>query len=55
MRFALDFSGADRLLFASDHPRVQPREILEPFRGLNLPAKQQDLILRSNARQLFRL
>jgi predicted TIM-barrel fold metal-dependent hydrolase len=55
MRFALDFSGADKLLFASDHPWVQPREILEPFRSLGLSANTESLILRDNARQLFRL
>ena len=55
MRFALDFSGADKLLFASDHPWVQPKEILEPLRSLKLPANTETLILRGNARQLFRL
>jgi predicted TIM-barrel fold metal-dependent hydrolase len=55
MRFALDFSGADKLLFASDHPWVQPKEILEPLRSLQLPANTETLILRGNARQLFRL
>jgi len=55
MRFALDFSSADKLLFASDHPWVQPKEILEPLRSLKLPANTESLILRDNARQLFRL
>ena len=55
MRFALDFSSADKLLFASDHPWVQPQEILEPLRSLRLPASTETLILRDNARQLFRL
>jgi predicted TIM-barrel fold metal-dependent hydrolase len=55
MRFALDFSGADKLLFASDHPWVQPQEILVPLRSLKLPAQTESLILHDNARQLFRL
>jgi predicted TIM-barrel fold metal-dependent hydrolase len=55
MRFALDFSGADKLLFASDHPWVQPKEILDPFRSLQLPANTESLILRDNAHQLFQL
>lgn len=55
MRFALDFTSADKLLFSSDHPWVQPKEILEPFRSLKLPANTENLILRANARQLFRL
>jgi len=55
MRFALDFSGADKLLFSSDHPWVQPREILDPLRSLKLSANHENLILRDNARQLFHL
>jgi predicted TIM-barrel fold metal-dependent hydrolase len=51
----LDFSSADKLLFASDHPWVQPKEILEPLRSLKLPANTETLILRGNAHQLFRL
>lgn len=55
MRFALDFSGADKLLFSSDHPWVQPEEILNPLRGLQLPAATEAKILSGNARTLFRL
>ncbi len=55
MRFALDFSGEDRLLFSSDHPWVQPQEILAPLRSLNLPATTAAKILGGNARALFDL
>lgn len=55
MRFALDFSGPDRLLFSSDHPWVQPREILDPFLSLGLPAATRRKVLSANARTLFRL
>jgi predicted TIM-barrel fold metal-dependent hydrolase len=55
MRFALDFSGPDKLLFASDHPWVQPREILEPFLSLKLSPAAQAKILAGNARKLFTL
>ena len=55
MRFALDFSGPDRLLFSSDHPWVQPQEILEPLRSLRLPAATEAKILSGNARRLFGL
>jgi len=55
MRFALDFSSADRLLFSSDHPWVQPKEILDPLRSLKLPPADEVKILAGNARQLFRL
>jgi predicted TIM-barrel fold metal-dependent hydrolase len=53
MRFALDFSSADKLLFSSDHPWVQPSEILDPFHSLQLPLQTQRQILRDNARTLF--
>ena len=55
MRFALDFTTADKLLFSSDHPWVQPAEILQPLRSLQLPPKDEALILAGNARQLFNL
>jgi len=55
MRFALDFSSADKLLFSSDHPWVQPQEILDPLRSLNLDATTEVKILSGNARQLFNL
>ena len=55
MRFALDFSSADKLLFSSDHPWVQPKEILDPLRSLNLPAATEANILSGNARKLFQL
>lgn len=55
MRFALDFSGPDKLLFSSDHPWVQPKEILDPFLSLKLPAATEAKILSGNARKLFKL
>lgn len=55
MRFALDFSGEDRLLFASDHPWVAPAEILQPLLSLGLPVETRGKILGRNARALFQL
>lgn len=55
MRFAIDFSGLDRLLFASDHPWVEPRLIVDTLRSLNVPAHDENRILSENARQLFDL
>ncbi|MEZ0276391.1 MAG: amidohydrolase family protein [Roseimicrobium sp.] len=55
MRFALDFSSADRLLFSSDHPWVQPDVILKDLRSLKLPAAGEAKILGGNARELFGL
>lgn len=55
MRFALDFSSAGKLLFSSDHPWVEPKDILDPLRSLKLPAADEQKILSGNARQLFGL
>jgi predicted TIM-barrel fold metal-dependent hydrolase len=55
MRFALDFSSSDRLLFSSDHPWVEPKVILDALHSLNLPADEEQKILSGNARQLFQL
>jgi predicted TIM-barrel fold metal-dependent hydrolase len=55
IRFAIEFSGADRLLYSSDHPWVQPREIMDPLRSLNLPAAAEAKILSGNARSLFQI
>ena len=53
MRFALDFSGPDRLLFSSDHPWVQPQQIIDPFLSLKLPEPIQAKVFSGNARRLF--
>lgn len=55
MRFALDFSSEDKLLFSSDHPWVEPQAILDPLRSLKLTASTEAKILGSNARTLFDL
>jgi len=55
MRFACDMMGSDRLLYASDHPWVDPRLILDNLRSLKLSASDEEKILRGNARQLFDL
>ena len=55
MRFALDFTTADKLLFSSDHPWVQPAEILQPLRSLQLAPTDEAKILAENARRLFQI
>jgi len=55
IRFLHGLVGPERLLFASDHPWVQPDLILSALRSLHLPADQEAAILHSNARRLFRL
>jgi len=55
MRFALDFTSEERLLFSSDHPWVQPGEILAPLRSLKLSAGTEARLLGGNARELFQI
>jgi predicted TIM-barrel fold metal-dependent hydrolase len=55
MRYACDFMGADRLLYASDRPWVNPKDILDGLRNLQLPADDEAKILGGNAGKLFRL
>ena len=53
MRFALDMMGPDHLLYASDHPWVDPKLITNCLASLKLPADIQGKILEQNARRLF--
>ena len=47
--------GPERLLFASDHPGVEPRVILDAFVAAKLPAAAVEKVCSSNARRLFNL
>ena len=51
----LDFAGVDRLLFASDHPWVDPRLIAGNVKSLRFPAEDEKKIFSGNARNLFKL
>ncbi len=53
MKYCYDLVGPDRLLFASDHPWVEPSLILRELRSLKLPASDEEKILGGNARRLF--
>ena len=55
VRYAYDFAGADRLLFASDHPWVDPRLIAGNVKSLRFPAEDEKKIFSGNARNLFKL
>lgn len=55
IRFAVDLLGSERLLFASDHPWVQPDVILSALREASLSRAQEQAILCNNACRLFRL
>lgn len=53
MKFAYEFAGPDRLLYASDHPWVDPSLIADDLRSLKLPAADERKIFTDNARKLF--
>src|SRR5882724_9075335 len=53
IRYGYDFVGPDRLLYASDHPWVDPKLIAANVTGLKLPAADEAKIFRSNAVRLF--
>jgi aminocarboxymuconate-semialdehyde decarboxylase len=55
MKFAHEFVGADRLLFSSDHPWVDPALILGELAQLQLPPADVRKILGGNAQKLFGL
>jgi predicted TIM-barrel fold metal-dependent hydrolase len=55
MKYGYDFMGPDRLLYASDHPWVDPQLIADDLASLKLPRADEQKIYRDNARALFRL
>jgi predicted TIM-barrel fold metal-dependent hydrolase len=55
MRYAYDFAGPDRLLFATDHPWVDPNLIVRGIESLKLRRQEEEKIFAGNARRLFRL
>jgi predicted TIM-barrel fold metal-dependent hydrolase len=53
-----DFAGPDRLLFATDHPWVDPNLIVRSIESPKLPREDEEKIFAGNARQIsdrFRL
>ncbi|MBM4435632.1 MAG: amidohydrolase [Actinobacteria bacterium] len=55
LRYGLEMVGPDRLLFASDHPWVEPDLIIPLVEGLNLPPADTEKVFNGNARRLFNL
>ncbi len=55
IRYGIDFAGEDRMLYASDHPWVDPKMITGLVKSLKLPASMETKIFTTNARRLFRL
>jgi predicted TIM-barrel fold metal-dependent hydrolase len=55
VKYAYDFAGADRLLYSSDHPWVDPQLIIREVESQKLPASDLAKIYSANARRLFSL
>lgn len=55
IKFAHEFMGPDRLIFSSDHPWVDPSEIIRCVREAGLSAEDQSKIFAGNAQRLFKL
>ncbi len=55
VQYGLDFVGADQLLYASDHPWVDPKLIIRNIESLELDDETRRKIYRNNARRLFSL
>lgn len=55
IRYAYEFSGPDKLLYASDHPWVDPQLIVDEVESLNLPDADRAKLYSGNARRLFGL
>jgi aminocarboxymuconate-semialdehyde decarboxylase len=55
IRYGHDFVGTDRILYASDHPWVDPKLIASCIDKLELPAADRQKIYSGNARRLFQL
>jgi predicted TIM-barrel fold metal-dependent hydrolase len=55
IRYGYDFVGPDRMLYASDHPWVDPQLIAQCIDKLKLPAADERKMYADNARKLFQL
>jgi len=55
IRYGYDFAGPDKMLYASDHPWVDPQLIAETILGLSLPPADEEKIFSQNAAALFGL
>jgi predicted TIM-barrel fold metal-dependent hydrolase len=55
IKFAYDFAGPDKVLYASDHPWVDPELIIDCVGSLNLNATDLQKLYVDNARKLFSL
>ena len=55
IQYGIDFVGADRMLYSSDHPWVDPKTIITGIKSLQLSPQDDEKIFGGNAKKLFRL
>ncbi len=55
IRYGYDFVGPDRMLYASDHPWVDPKLIAGCVEQLRLPAADENKLFAGNAAKLFHI
>jgi predicted TIM-barrel fold metal-dependent hydrolase len=55
IRFAYDFAGPDKLLYASDHPWVDPQIVIDQVESQKFSSIDRAKVYAQNARELFRL
>ncbi len=55
LEFAIKFWGADKILFASDHPWLDIQPFVDLVEGAGLSAPDKAKIYEENARKLFRI
>ncbi|MGH9629176.1 MAG: amidohydrolase family protein [Bryobacteraceae bacterium] len=53
IQYGYDFAGPERMLYASDHPWVDPGLIVQHVTALNLPRQDEAMLFAGNARGLF--
>ena len=55
IQFGIDYVGADRMLYSSDHPWVDPKVIANCVHSLALSAEDEAKVFGGNAKRLFKL
>ena len=55
IKYGIDFVGADRMLYSSDHPWVDPKIIATQVQSLGLSKDDEAKIFGGNARKLFKI
>jgi predicted TIM-barrel fold metal-dependent hydrolase len=53
IQYGIDLVGADRMLYASDHPWVDPKTIVDCVQSLHLSSDDEGKIFGANAKRLF--